>query len=117
MAFSGDVVPVNPMVGVYGALTRTGRVTGRVFGPDERITMPEIIRGYTLAGAYFVHAETKLGSIEPGKYADLIILSDDPMEIDPEDVLEMYVETTIVSGKIVYQAPLTNTEYGNEVPL
>jgi len=79
-------------------------MTGTVYGPDEAITMAEAIRGYTLLGAYLNFEEDVKGSLEPGKYADMIVLSDDLMTIDPERIMDVEVEKTWVAGELVYDS-------------
>jgi predicted amidohydrolase YtcJ len=103
VAISSDILPIGPMVGIYAAVTRKG-MTGTVYGPDEAITMAEAIRGYTLLGAYLNFEEDVKGSLEPGKYADMIVLSDDLMTIDPERIMDVEVEKTWVAGELVYEA-------------
>jgi predicted amidohydrolase YtcJ len=103
VAISSDILPIGPMVGIYAAVTRKG-MTGTVYGPDEAITMEEAIRVYTLLGAYLNFEEDVKGSLEPGKYADMIVLSDDLMTIDPERIMDVEVEKTWVAGELVYEA-------------
>jgi predicted amidohydrolase YtcJ len=64
----------------------------------------DAIRVYTWNGAYMSKEEDKLGSIEPGKLADIIVLDRDILTIDPEDLLNVQVLTTMVDGKIIYEA-------------
>ncbi|MCB1672872.1 MAG: amidohydrolase [Gammaproteobacteria bacterium] len=102
VALSSDILPIGPLVGLYAAVTRKG-MSGEVYGPDEAITMEEAIRGYTLLSAYLNREEDVKGSLEPGKYADMIVLSDDLLTIDPERIMDVTVEQTYVNGKLVYQ--------------
>ncbi|MCY4264216.1 MAG: amidohydrolase [Gammaproteobacteria bacterium] len=101
VAISSDILPIGPMVGLYAAVTRKG-MTGTVYGPDEAISMEEAIRAYTLLGAYLVFDEDKKGSLEAGKLADMILLSDDLLGIDPEEILDVKVEKTWIGGELVY---------------
>ena len=99
------VEPMNPMRGLYSAVTRQSIDTGEPEGgwfPDQKLLMTEAIELYTLQSAYAEFQDHIKGSIEPGKYADLIILSKDLFSIPPEEILSTDVEVTIVSGKIVY---------------
>ena len=102
VAISSDILPIGPMVGLYAAVTRKG-MSGDVYGPDEAITMEEAIRGYTILGAYLNREEEVKGSLEPGKYADMVVLSDDLLTIDPERIMDVAVEQTYVNGELVYQ--------------
>lgn len=101
VAISSDILPIGPMVGLYAAVTRKG-MTGTVYGLDEAITMEEAIRAYTLLGAYLNFDEEKKGSLEPGKFADMIVLSDDLLTIDPERIMGVEVEKTWIGGELVY---------------
>lgn len=105
VAISSDILPIGPLVGLYAAVTRKG-MTGTVYGPDEAITMEEAIRAYTLLGAYLNFEEDLKGSLEPGKYADMIVLSDDLLTMDPEGIMDVEVEKTWVAGELVYDSSL-----------
>ena len=102
VALSSDILPIGPMVGIYAAVTRKG-ASGAVYAPDERLTMEEAIRGYTRNGAYITFEEDIKGTLEPGKLADMIVLSDDLLTIDPERILDVVVEKTIVAGRVVFE--------------
>jgi hypothetical protein len=102
VAISSDILPIGPLVGLYAAVTRKG-MSGQVYGPDEAITMEEAIRGYTILGAYLNREEAVKGSLEPGKFADMIVLSDDLLTIDPEQIMDVAIEQTWVNGELVYQ--------------
>ncbi len=103
VAISSDILPIGPLVGIYAAVTRKG-MSGRVFGIDEAITVEEAIRGYTLTGAYINFDEDKKGSLESGKFADMIVLSEDILTIDPERIMDIEIEQTYLDGKLVYQS-------------
>jgi predicted amidohydrolase YtcJ len=102
VAISSDILPIGPLVGIYAAVTRKG-MSGRVFAAEEAITIEEAIRGYTLTGAYINFAEHEKGSLEAGKFADMIVLSDDILTIDPERLMDIRIEQTFVAGELVYQ--------------
>jgi predicted amidohydrolase YtcJ len=101
VAISSDILPIGPMVGLYAAVTRKG-MTGTIYGPDEAITMEEAIRAYTLLGAYLNFDEAEKGSLEPGKFADMIVLSEDLLTIDPEQIMDVEVEKTWIGGELVF---------------
>jgi predicted amidohydrolase YtcJ len=92
----------SPFVQMYAAVTRKSS-SGQVVGPEEAIEIMDAIRVYTWNGAYMSKEEDKLGSIELGKLADIIVLDRDILTIDPEDLLNVQVLTTMVDGKIVYE--------------
>ncbi len=102
VALSSDILPIGPMVGLYAAVTRKG-MSGEVYGADEAITMEEAIRGYTLLGAYLNREEKVKGSLEPGKWADMIVLSDDLLTIPHDQILSVQVEQTYVAGQLVFE--------------
>ena len=92
----------SPFVQMYAAVTRkTG--SGRMIGPEEAIGIMDAIRLYTWNGAYLGKDEGKLGSIEPGKLADIIVIDRDITSVPPEELLETKVLMTIVDGKTVYE--------------
>jgi predicted amidohydrolase YtcJ len=73
--------------------------------PRERIRLEDAIRAYTLGAAFAGHREKTEGSVEPGKLADLIVLSQDLFKIEPDKVANTEVLLTMLGGKTVYQAP------------
>ena len=108
LAFGSDwpVVTLNPWPGVQNALTRktTEGNPPDGFVPQERISLEDAIKGYTLGAAFAGHREKTEGSIEPGKLADLIVLSQDLFKINPNQIANMDVLLTMVGGKVVYQS-------------
>ena len=97
--------PLNPMLGLYAAVTRQtldGKPADGWF-PDEKLSVEEAIQAYTLNSAYASFEENIKGSITEGKLADLVILSDNLLEIDPSKIKNVEVKTTIFNGKIIYQ--------------
>jgi len=106
LAFGTDwpVAPLDPMLGVYAAVTRA-TLDGKNPGgwiPEEKITLPEAIEAYTMGAAFTEFQENEKGSISPGKLADMVILSDNIFELKPEAIRNVKVKTTIVGGKVVY---------------
>ena len=108
MAFGSDVLPIGPMVGLYAAVTRKG-MSGKVWGADEAVTMPEAIRAYTRNAAYLTFDEQLKGTLEVGKLADMIVLAEDLLTINPSRILGVPVDMTIVGGKVVYERPASTT--------
>ena len=90
------------MVGLYAAVTRKG-MSGKVYGPDEAISIGQALRAYTQIGAFINFDEDVKGTLEPGKYADMIVLSDDILNIDAEQILEVEVLHTYMNGELVYE--------------
>ncbi len=102
VALGSDILPIGPMVGLYAAVTRKG-MSGTVYGPGEALTMPEAIVGYTRRAAYLTFEEDLKGSLEIGKLADMVLLSQDLLTIDPVHTMDTEVEMTILGGRIVYE--------------
>jgi predicted amidohydrolase YtcJ len=108
VALSSDILPIGPMVGLYAAVTRKG-MSGKVYGPDEAISIGKALRAYTQTGAFINFDENIKGTLEPGKYADMIVLSDDILNIDAEQILEVEVLQTYMNGELVFaKAPNSN---------
>jgi predicted amidohydrolase YtcJ len=107
-AFGSDwpVVTLNPWYGLQTAVTRQTREgkPAAGFDPDQRLTVAQAIEGYTLGAAFAGRREKTEGSLEKGKLADLIIVSQNVFEIDPHKISETRVRTTIVGGQVVYQS-------------
>jgi len=102
MAFGTDNLPIDPRVTLYVAVTRKG-MSGKVHGPEEAVSMPEAIYMATAAGAVLTFEEKIKGTLEPGMLADMIVLDADPLTIDPEKLLTMNVDYTIIGGKIAHE--------------
>ncbi len=98
------VVVPNWQQGIKNCLLRESMASGKVFGPHHRIPIKEAIRQYTINGAYQDHQEDIKGSIEPGKLADLVVLGEDILAIDPHKIIDIPVLMTIVGGKIVFSS-------------
>jgi len=97
--------PINPMLGLYAAVTRqtiTGDPPSGWF-PEQRITIEQAIRAYTLNTAYANFEEDEKGSLVVGKLADITVLDRNLLEIEPRELLEAQVLYTIVDGRIVYE--------------
>lgn len=98
----------SPLLGFYAAITRQDAAGNPEGGwrPEQRMTREEALRSYTLWAAYAAFEEQSRGSIEPGKLADLVVLTDDIMRIPPEEILRTGVSMTIVGGEIVFAKDL-----------
>jgi len=104
VAASSDapVAGLNPLVGIYAAVTRAAE-TGQILLPQEGISRLEALKMYTLEAAYASFEEGVKGCLAPGKLADLVVLSDEPTKVPPEEIKEIEVVMTIVDGKVVWQ--------------
>lgn len=99
-----DVAPLNPLLGVYAAVTRAtldGKNPNGWF-PEQKLTVEEAVRAYTMGSAYAEFQEKEKGSITPGKLADMVLLSDDIFTIDPVKIRDVKVLKTIVGGKVIW---------------
>ncbi|MGH9339495.1 MAG: amidohydrolase [Acidobacteriota bacterium] len=95
--------PYNPFLTLYTAVTRKTEY-GQVLGKDQRISRPDALRMLTIDAAYLGFDESRKGSIEVGKLADLALLSDDLMTCDAEAIKNIRAHTTIVGGRVLYEA-------------
>lgn len=94
------VVPYPPLWTLYHFVTRD-TITGGVLGADERVTRQQALRMATINNAWLTMEERTKGSIEPGKFADLVILSDDPLTCSEPQLRDAKVLMTMVGGKVV----------------
>jgi predicted amidohydrolase YtcJ len=100
-----DVEPINPMRGLYACVTRELPDGGPAGGwqPQEKISLDDCIRAYTIGSAYAQFEEGKKGALKTGQYADFIILSNDLTKIPPSEYTKTEVLRTVVGGRTVYQ--------------
>ena len=107
LAFGTDwtVAPLDPILSIYAAVTRRtldGR-NPKGWVPEQKITVEEAVRAYTVGSAYAEFQERVKGTIARGKLADLVILSKDIFKIDSKDIEKAKVVTTIMDGRVVYE--------------
>lgn len=102
----GPVATPNVMSGIHAAVTRKNDLMEPEGGffPENAITREEAVRSYTIWAAYAQFAEDKRGSLECGKYADLVILDRDPMMVPEDDIPTIRVLETVIDGKTEYKA-------------
>jgi predicted amidohydrolase YtcJ len=105
--FSSDapVCDPSPLVGIHAAVTRQrrdGTPTGGWY-PDQRISVEQAVQGYTTVPAEFYGRSQELGTLTPGKKADLIVLDQDIFQINPMKIAETLVDLTLFDGEIVYR--------------
>jgi len=98
------VAPLNPLLGLYAAVTRRTLDDKNPDGwiPEQKISIEDAIKCYTINSAYASFEENIKGSIEVGKLADLIVLSDDILTIDPVKIKDSEVVMTVFDGKVIY---------------
>ena len=97
------VITADPLVGIRDAvLRRTG--SGRVLGPGEQLTVRDALAMYTTEAAFAMNRERDLGSLEPGKLADFVLLDRSPLDTDPERIADIRVLATVAGGQPIFQA-------------
>jgi hypothetical protein len=105
VALSSDAPVVeedSPLLGIQAAVLRRD-ADGIAIAPDQAITAAEALRAYTAGGAFASGDEANRGTLSPGKWADLAVLSGDPVAVDPEGLSRIRVDMTVVGGKIVFE--------------
>jgi len=107
LAFGSDwtVAPLNPLTGIKAAVTRQTLDGKNPNGwiPEQKLTIDETVRAYTVGSAYAEFADKVKGSLMPGKLADLVILDRDIYKVDPGQIDQARVVLTVCDGKIVYE--------------
>jgi predicted amidohydrolase YtcJ len=101
-----DVEPINPMRGLYACVTRELPEGGPAGGwqPQEKISLDDCIRAYTIGSAYAQFDESRKGALRVGQFADFIILSNDLTKVPPSDYTKTVILRTVVGGRTVYQS-------------
>ncbi len=107
VAFGSDwyVAPPTPLEGIYGAVTRRTLDDKNPGGwiPEQKITVEQALKAYTLNGAYASFEENIKGSLEPGKLADFVVISEDLLRIDPARIRDAHILQTWVGGEKVFE--------------
>lgn len=105
-----SVSPYNPFYTLHAAVTRQDRENQPAGGwrPEEAMTREQALYAATMAGAYTMHAEDVLGSIEIGKLADFVVIPVDYMTIPAEDIWKITPDMTVIGGDVVYSRPVEN---------
>jgi predicted amidohydrolase YtcJ len=106
VAFSSDwnVAEMDPLVGIYTALTRASLDGSESWVPEERVDVETALRCYTSVGAWANLVDHDRGTLSPGRLADLAVLSANPFEIEPAALLDTAVTMTVVGGEVVHEA-------------
>jgi predicted amidohydrolase YtcJ len=95
------IAPLNPWLQIYFATTGLNSFGARVNG-DQQITRQEALRLFTHGNSWFLRMENKIGSIEPGKLADLAVLNKDYFSVKDEEIKQIRSVLTVVDGKVVH---------------
>jgi hypothetical protein len=107
LCFGSDwtVAPLNPLLGIYAAVTRRtiDGANPRGWFPEQKISVKEAIEAYTINNAYAAFEEEEKGSITPGKLADLVVLAENILSIDPVLIEKTRVAMTVLGGRVVYR--------------
>jgi predicted amidohydrolase YtcJ len=92
----------DPQTTLFGSIARY-TASKKPVSPDQALTIEEAMYAHTMGGAYADFAENKKGSLEPGKFADLIVWHDNPYTVETADILNLTIDLTMVGGKVVHQ--------------
>lgn len=104
LAYGSDHRPYGPIIAIWAAVTREGR-DGVIYGlKEEGISVQEAIRNHTANSAFLTFDENNNGTLEPGKFADMVVLTDDILTIEPKRIRDIGIVQTIINGEIVYTA-------------
>lgn len=98
-----SINPYNPFLGMYVALTRNARWLDHPLHPEHALTREQVLRFYTINNAHILFRDHQLGSIEPGKFADLAVLDKDILTCPIEEVKDIQVQQTYLGGKLVWE--------------
>lgn len=104
IASDGPSGPVHPSALLDGCVNRVDRLTGEVLDRTQAVTLREALRLYTRNGAYCSYEESRKGSVERGKLADLVVLSEDVVTLPPERIPELQADLTMIDGIVEYEA-------------
>ncbi|PTR30281.1 hypothetical protein C8K36_102129 [Rhodococcus sp. OK519] len=97
----GPVTPTNPLRNIADAVNRRSR-GGRVLAPDERIPVEAALRAQTVNAAWQLFSDDSIGSLKPGMHADMVVLSANPLAVDPERLADIEVKATVFAGETVH---------------
>jgi predicted amidohydrolase YtcJ len=105
VSLATDNVPVSNWYPVAQTVMRKSYVTGEIVAPQQRLTRMEALRCATANGAYLTFDEDKKGALEPGKFADLAVLSTDPLTVEEAKLADTTSLMTMVGGQVVHEVP------------
>jgi predicted amidohydrolase YtcJ len=123
-------VGLGPITDLYSLVTRNEVKVYQYYGvgpigtvcnaPDwlaaEAITREEALESMTINSAYALHMDDIVGSLEPGKYADLVVLSDNPLSVTEDELKDLEVILTMIEGTVEYHAPDSDLKYNGSLP-
>jgi predicted amidohydrolase YtcJ len=106
LSSDAPVCDPSPLVGIHAAVTRQRRDGTPAGGwyPEQRISVTDALRGYTTVPAAFYGQDRNMGSLTPGKWADMIVLDRDIFEVDPMEIADAQVEMTVFDGRVVHRS-------------
>jgi len=96
-----SAAPYPPLMGIHALVNRTTKA-GKPIGQSQKVSVIEALKLYTINGAYQAFDEEQLGSIEPGKLADMVVLGEDILTVPPETIIDIPIDMTIIDGKTVF---------------
>ncbi len=118
LSFGTDwpVAPLNPLDGIFAAVTRStlDGMNSDGWIPGQKLNVEEALTAYTYGSAYASFAENEKGKLEPGKLADIVVLSASPFDVPPEKIKDIRVLMTVVGGRIVYSDATAFPAEGND---
>lgn len=101
LSSDADVTSFRPLETITNAVVRR-TMGGRPIGADQAMTVEEAVRAHTIVAAYAIRAEDRLGSIEPGKYADLTVIDGDLFGVEPSQIRDLRIWMTVLAGDVVF---------------
>jgi predicted amidohydrolase YtcJ len=97
------VTPIDPITGIHAAVNH--------LVPSHSLSVDEALRLFTIEAAKLAFQENTIGSLQPGKLADIVVLSENPLEVQPARLKDIRVEATIKGGQITYKSPKISVEH------
>ena len=102
----------SPLLEVWVAVNRIGELSGKVHAPHERVLdVEKAMRMVTIDAAYTLGVNDRIGSIESGKFADFVVLEDDPRDVDPMKIKDIGVVATILAGDVTLTSETRNPDW------
>ena len=102
VTFGTDNVPVSLFYPIWQSVARKDSSTGKVVAPAQKLTREQALRAATINGAYLTFEEGQKGSIEPGKLADFVCLTGDPLTVEEDGIKDLAADFTVMGGRTVF---------------